>query len=135
MKNAIISGIIIGVASGLWIAVMHFAGLNPQNIEGSDLRWMEYTSVLIPFIGLYFGIKGFRRDNNGNLSFFQGVAEGFKIIIVGGLISAAFTAVYMSYFVKELEADYMNRVAGAVLVGILFTLVNSLLLMNNPKML
>lgn len=135
MKNAVISGIIIGVVSALWIVLMQMFGYNPQNVEESSNSWIEYTSIFIPFIGLYFGIKGFRKERGGKLTFFEGIFEGFKILAIGGLLAAAASFIYISIFAQDLTVDYMERIFGAVVLGLLFTLVNALLLMTTPKQL
>ena len=133
MKNAVISGIIIGIVSALWIIIMQTAGYNPQNLEESKNSWLEYTSVLIPFLGLYFGIRGFKKQQGNQLTFFEGLFEGFKILAIGGLLAAAFSFIYVSLYAQDLTGDYMERIFGALIIGLLFTLANSLLLMNSPK--
>ncbi|MEO5910037.1 MAG: DUF4199 domain-containing protein [Pelobium sp.] len=135
MRNAVISGIIIGVVSGIWIALMQLFGYNPQNVEESNNNWLEYTSILIPFLGLYFGIRGYKKELGGKLSFFEGIFEGFKILAIGGLLAAGSSFIYISIFAQDLTVDYMERVFGAIVIGLLFTIVNSLLLMNTPKQL
>lgn len=133
MKNAVISGIIIGLVSALWIAAMQLLGYNPQNLAASNQSWLEYTSILIPFFGLYFGIRGYKKERGGKLTFFEGIFEGFKIIAIGGLLAAASSFIYISIFAQDQTVDYMERIFGAIVIGLLFTLVNALLLMNSPK--
>lgn len=133
MRNAVISGVIIGLVSALWIVLMQKFGYNPQNIEESKNSWIEYTSIFIPFIGLYFGIRGYRNERGGKLNFFEGIFEGFKILAIGGLLAATASFIYISIFAKALTVDYMERIFGAVVLGLLFTLVNALLLMTTPK--
>lgn len=133
MKNAIISGVIIGLVSVLWIIGMQSFGYNLQNVEDSKNKWIEYTSVLIPLFGLYFGIRGLKKAQNGKLTFFEGLFEGFKIIAVGGALAAAASFIYIYLFAKNLTVDYLERIFGAMVIGLLFTLGNSLLLMNGEK--
>lgn len=133
MKNAVISGVIIGLVSALWIIAMQTFGFNPQNVEESQNNWIEYTSILIPLIGLYFGIRGLKIAQNGKLTFFEGLFEGFKIIAVGGALAAASSFIYIYFFAKNLTVDYMERIFGAMVIGLLFTLANALLLMNGEK--
>jgi hypothetical protein len=40
MKNAIVSGLIIGILSGLWMFIMHWLGFSPQS---SKLALIEYV--------------------------------------------------------------------------------------------
>lgn len=133
MKNAIISGVIIGLVSVLWVIAMQTFGYNPQNLVDSQNNWIEYTSILIPFFGLYFGIRGFKKSQNGQLTFFEGLFEGFKIIAVGGTLAASLSFLYIFLFAKNLTVDYMERIFGAMVIGLLFTLANALLLMNGER--
>lgn len=134
MSNAIKYGFIIGILSGIWILILHFAGVYENNPEPGRFSWIEYTSVLIPFVGLYFGIKHFRDHiNGGKMEFFEGLFEGFKIMIVGGIIAAFFAVVYVQYSPSVLNTDYMARIGGAGIVGILFNLIISIILMNKQK--
>jgi hypothetical protein len=135
MKNAIKYGIIIGVLSGIWILIMHLAGVYEQEYPKSDnFSWLEYASVIIPFIGLYFGIKSYRDNiNGGRMEFFEGLFEGFKIMVFGGVITAFFAVVYIHYVNTTLQMDYMGRIGAAGIVGFLFTLAISLILMNKQR--
>lgn len=135
MKNAIKYGIIIGVLSGIWILIMHFAGVYEKEYPKSDsISWLEYASVIIPFVGLYLGIKSYRDNiNGGTMEFFEGIFEGFKIMALGGLIAAFFAVVYIHYVNNTLQMDFMGRIGAAGVVGFLFTLAISLILMNKQR--
>lgn len=135
MRNSLKHGIIIGLLSGFWILLMHFAGVFVEKpVAGNNLSWLEYASVLIPAIGLYLGIKNYR-DNilTGKMDFFEGLFEGFKILIFGGITAALFFAIYMQVSSNFKSADFLYRIAVAVLLGILFNLAISLMLMNKQK--
>ncbi|MEO8793843.1 MAG: DUF4199 domain-containing protein [Daejeonella sp.] len=135
MRNAAKYGLLIGIVSGIWILIMHFAGVFENAYENPDkMNWLEYVSIVIPFAGLYLGIKNFRDHiNEGRMEFFEGLFEGFKIIIVGGVITAFFAVVYVQYSPNLLNTDYMGRIGGAGLIGIMFNLIISLVLMNKQK--
>jgi hypothetical protein len=135
MRNAIKFGVLIGIISGIWIMVLHFAGLYERPYPAADrISFLEYASIIIPFLGLFFGIKNFRDNiNGGRMEFFEGIFEGFKIMVVGGVIAGFFTAIYVSYVNPSVQMDFMGRIGGAGIVGILFTLVISLLLMNKQR--
>lgn len=135
MKNAIKYGLMIGIASGIWILIMHFAGVYGRDaIQTGNFSWLEYASVIIPLGGLFLGIKNFRDHiNGGRMEFFEGLFEGFKIMIVGGVIAFFFAIVYVQYSPALMNTDYMGRIGGAGIVGILFNLIISLLLMNKQK--
>lgn len=135
MGNAAKYGIIIGIISGVWILVLHCAGIyGIDSDRANKMAWLEYASILIPAMGLYFGIKNFRDHNNeGKMEFFEGLFEGFKIIIIGGVISLFFAVIYVQFNSAILNTDYMYRIAAAVLIGILFNIAISLILMNKQK--
>lgn len=134
MNNAIKYGLIIGILSGIWILILHVAGVYADAPEEGQFSWIEYASILIPFIGLFFGIKNFRDHiNGGKMEFFEGLFEGFKIMIVGGVIAAFFAVIYVQLSPAVLNTDYMGRIGGAGIVGILFNLVISISLMNKQK--
>ncbi|WP_411274103.1 DUF4199 family protein [Daejeonella sp.] len=136
MKNAAIYGITIGILSGIWILIMHFSGVYAQDSvdESNNMQWMEWVSMLIPAIGLYLGIKSYRDHvSGGKMEFFEGLFEGFKIIIIGGVIAAFFAIVYVQLNINVMNTDYMYRVTAALLIGILFNLAISLILMNKQK--
>ena len=135
MRNAAKYGILIGIVSGIWILIMHFAGVYEEEYPKADeLDWLEYVSIIIPFTGLYLGIKSFRDNiNGGKMEFFEGLFEGFKILVVGGIITAFFAVVYVQNSDISLNVDYMGRIGGAGLIGILFNLVVSLMLMNKQR--
>ncbi len=125
----------MGILSGIWILILHFSGVYESIYPNADnFSWLEIASIIIPFIGLYFGIKSFRDNyNGGRMEFFEGIFEGFKIMIVGGIIAAFFATVYVQYVAQSLKMDFMGRIGGAGLVGVLFTLAISLLLMNKQR--
>lgn len=136
MKHAAKYGIIIGVLSGIWILIMHVSGVYAEDAGGetNNMQWMEWASMLIPAIGLYMGIKSYRDHvSGGKMEFFEGLFEGFKIIIIGGVIAAFFAIVYVQLNINVMNTDYMYRITAALLIGILFNLAISLILMNKQK--
>lgn len=136
MKNAARYGIIIGVVSGLWILIMHFSGVYVRDASDktNNMQWMEWASILIPAIGLFMGIKNYRDTvSGGEMEFFGGLFEGFKIIIIGAVIVVFFAIVYVQLNISVMNTDYMFRITAALLVSILFNLAFSLILMNKQR--
>ena len=136
MKNAAKYGVIIGVLSGIWILIMHFSGVYAQDAsdESNNMQWMEWASILIPAIGLFMGIKKYRDTvSGGEMEFFGGLFEGFKIIIIGAVITAFFAIVYVQLNISVMNTDYMFRITAALLISILLNLAISLILMNKQK--
>ena len=129
MKNAIISGLIIGILSGLWIFIMHIAGITPQS---GAVRPIEFVSVFIPLIVLYFGVRNYQRtDCKGQMGFLEALMQSFKILIIGGIFAVSASIIYIDEFTKESNLMvFSERIFGALLMGILFALGVSVLLAN-----
>jgi hypothetical protein len=129
MKNAIVSGLFIGILSGLYIFIMHVNNISPQN---GDVQPIEYGSVFIPLVVLYFGIRNYRKvDCRGQMGFLEALIQSFKILIIGGIIAASAAIIYVDEFTKESNLMvFSERIFGALLVGILFALGVSLSLTN-----
>ncbi|HEY2583254.1 MAG TPA: DUF4199 domain-containing protein [Mucilaginibacter sp.] len=133
MKNAITYGVLIGIFSGLWMFVMRWLGYSPQK---ANLAPIEYFSVLIPIIILYFGVKQYRDvDSKGHLGFLPALMQSFKILLIGGVIAVFAAITYIEEFSKGSSiGDFSGRVFGALLVGLLFALgVSALMTTRHNK--
>jgi hypothetical protein len=132
MKNAIISGVVIGVLSGLWMFLMHALGFAPQVDKMSPI---EFASVFIPLVVLYFALRSYRdTDCSGKMGFLEALIQCFKIMIIGGIIAAAAAIIYIEEFAAGNNLmDFSGRIFGALLVGILFSLGISVLLTSKPN--
>lgn len=131
MKSALIPGIIIGILSGLWLFVMHWTG---NDLHADKASPFEYVSVLIPLIVLYFGVRSFRAQNGGVISFFEALVECFKILLIGGVIAVFVAILYINYIQAGNNIqDFSGRMFGALLVGLAFSLAISVTLMNKSK--
>ena len=138
MKQAWPYGVLIGILSGIWIFVIQKFGVYNRDALSSNgflgITWMEYTSVLIPFLGLYFGIRNYRKTlPKGDISFFRAFVQGFMILLVGGVLTGLATALLLQYERMPDMEEYMGRFAGALLVGILLNFAVSLWFMNRPR--
>jgi hypothetical protein len=129
MKNAIVSGLIIGILSGAWMFVMHALGYAP---EVNTMTPIEFVSVLIPLVVLYFGIKNYRAvDCKGHMGFLEALFQSFKILLIGGVVTTAAAIIYIDEFASENNLqDFSGRIFGALLVGVLFSLGVSVLFTN-----
>ena len=132
MKNAVLSGIVIGIFNGLWLFIMHKTG---YDLNESKVSPFEYISVLIPVIGLLIAIKDYR-DNymGGEMSFLQGVVQSFKILIFGGILAVFAAIVYINWVYEGNNfEDFSGRMFGALLVGVISALGVSLLYANKSN--
>jgi len=137
MRNALQFGLLIGILSALWIIITDLSGLTKR--LSNDIAVFEYSSGLIPLIGLYFGVRNYRNNyKGGEINLFECIAECFKILLIGGAIAGFSSFVYMQYFAVNQTAtitDYSARLFGALLIGVLFSLLVSIMLMTKPRLL
>ncbi|MBW4890362.1 DUF4199 domain-containing protein [Mucilaginibacter sp. HMF5004] len=132
MKTTLISGAFIGVLSAIWIFAMHASGITTQ--PAHDFTAVELTAALIPLLGLYFGVRAYRDTVNGGIiSFLEALIESFKILLVGGIIAVAAAIVYIDYVSAGSIIDFSGQIFGALLLGLLFSLAVSLVVMNKHK--
>jgi hypothetical protein len=127
MKNGLITGIVIGVLSGLWLFAMHLMG---YDLTKDQVSPFEYVSVIIPVAGLYFGLKNYRdKDCKGEMGFLEGLIQCFKILVLAGIIAIFGAILYISYVDTGNNArDFSGRMFGALLIGLLSSLAVSLIL-------
>ena len=134
MKSAIVPGLIIGILSGLWLFIMLSMGLK---FSDNNPAAIEFVSILIPIIGLYYGVKRYRdNDLDGKMNFLEGLVEGFKILIVGGVFVVFIGIVYINWIATAEKAswsDFSGRIFAALLIGVLSALAVTLLLMSKSK--
>ncbi len=126
MKNALLSGVVIGIFSGLWLFIMYKTG---YNLEDSKASPFEYISALIPIIGLLIAIKDYR-DNylNGNMGFLEALVQSFKILIFGGILAVFAAIVFINYVSSGNNfEEFSGRMFGALLVGVISAFGVSLL--------
>ena len=127
MKNAFITGIVIGVLSGLWLFVMHLLG---YDLIKDQVAPYEYFSIIIPVAGLYFGIRSYRNtDCGGKMGFLEALIQCFKILVLAGIIAVFAGILYISYISAGNNLrDFSGRMFGALLIGLLSSLAISLIL-------
>lgn len=130
MKNSVIFGLIIGVLSIIWLFVMRTTG---YNLTDSKAAPIEYVSILIPAIGLFFGVKNFRDGElNGNMGFLEGLIQAFKILLVGGAVSVFAAIIFINWGNAGSNdtsfTSFSGRIFGALLVGLIQAFAVTLLL-------
>ncbi|MBK0379959.1 DUF4199 domain-containing protein [Mucilaginibacter segetis] len=129
MKNSVIFGLLIGVLSTIWLFVMRGTG---YDLTDSKVSPIEYVSVIIPLIGLFFGVKNFRNGElKGQMGFLEALIQSFKILLVGGAIAVFAGIVFVNWFSSSNDTTFQSfsgRIFGALLVGVIMAIGVSLLL-------
>jgi len=125
--NAVITGIVIGVLSGLWLFIMHLAH---YDLVADKVSPFEYISIIIPIAGLYFGLRSYRRNEcGGQMGFLEALIQCFKILVLAGIIAIFGAILYVSYVEAGSNiSDFSGRMFGALLIGLLSSLAVSLVL-------
>jgi hypothetical protein len=100
-KNLIINkGVTLGVAMVLFNLILYATG---NHLEP---HWSSSVITSALFIGIIvLGVKSFKSQNGGFLSWGQGVKIGVGIAILGGLINVIYSYIFMNF----IEPDFMNQ--------------------------
>jgi hypothetical protein len=132
MKNAFVTGLVMGIFSGTWLFVMHAFGYSNS---GNRVDPVEYLSILIPLAGVYIGVKSYKENEKENsLSFFEALFQSFKILLTGGFFACLAGLVYLNYVDQGNNfLDFSGRLFGGLLIGILICVAVSLSLMNRAS--
>ncbi|MFD1258423.1 DUF4199 domain-containing protein [Mucilaginibacter terrae] len=132
MKNAVQSGLIIGILSGLWLFMMRWAGYTTFNDQVAPI---EYVSIAIPVLGLFLGLKSYRdKDLEGKMGFLEGLVQSLKILLIGGIIAGFAGFIYTNYVeATNNPRDFSGRLFGALLIGVISALASTLFLMNKSN--
>ena len=132
MKNAFVTGLVIGIFSGTWLFVMHNFGYSNS---GNHVAPVEYLSILIPLTGVYLGVKSYKENEKGNdLSFFEAMFQSFKILLIGGVFACLAGLIYLNYVDQGNNfLDFSGRLFGGLLIGILICIAVSVMLMNRTS--
>ena len=129
MKNAFVTGFVIGIFSGTWLFVMHNFGYSNS---GNHVAPIEYLSVLIPLVGVYIGVKSYKENEKDNsLSFFEALFQSFRILLIGGIFACLGGLIYLNYVDQGNDfLDFSGRLFAGLFIGILICVGVSLTLMN-----
>jgi hypothetical protein len=110
MKKIVLT---FGLIAGCILAAMMFATLPFQDAIGFDrAEIIGYTSMVVAFLLIFFGVKSFR-DNvaGGSVSFGRAFAVGMQIAVVAAL---CYTAAWQVVYYK-LAPDFVDKYRAHVL--------------------
>ena len=91
-----------GLLAGLASVIISF-GLNMAELEQTPAKWLG-TVILI--LAIVLAHKFFKQQNGGFLSYGQGLSIGTILSVVVGIISAAFSYIY----IKMIDPEFVNRI-------------------------
>ena len=107
MKRVVL---IFGIISGLISSAMMFLTIpfiHDQALENGSGYLIGYTSIFLSLLLVFFGIRSYRENAGGTISFGRGVAVGLLIT----LISCAFYVASWQFIYHNLMPDFADRYA------------------------
>ncbi|MCI1186815.1 DUF4199 domain-containing protein [Hymenobacter sp. DH14] len=99
-------GLRYGLLTGLVSIIISF-GLFVAHQESSPLR---YVSFAVLIAGLVLAMQNFKQNNQGFMSFGQGVGIGAVLSAVVGVLSGIFSYVYMSFIDPEVVGRMTEKI-------------------------
>jgi hypothetical protein len=132
MKNAFVTGLVMGIFSGTWLFVMRTLGYTNT---GNHVAPIEFLSLLIPIAGVYLGVRSYKtNEKGGTLSFWDALFQSFKILVIGGFFACLAGLVYLNYVDQGNNfLDFSGRLFGGLLIGILICVGVSVTLMSSSS--
>ena len=109
-KVALKWGIIIGICSVVFSTLIMVLGMVANQAIG-------FIAYIIIGIGVFMAMSAYKKENNGFMSYGQGLGIGALMAAVSGLLSSAYSFVYMKFIdpsvmdqiFKKAEADMEKR--------------------------
>jgi hypothetical protein len=99
-------GLRYGLLTGLVSIIISF-GLFVAHQETSPLR---YASFAVLIAGMVLAMQNFKQNNQGFMSFGQGVGIGAVLSAVVGVLSGIFSYVYMSFIDPEVVGRMSEKI-------------------------
>lgn len=106
--------LIFGIISGAISSAMMFLTLPLMHRGIVDFKNGEvigYTAIFLSFLLVFFGIRSYRENNGGTVSFGRGFAVGILITV----ISCVFYVVSWLFIYYRVQPDFMDRYADAAI--------------------
>lgn len=99
-STALTYGLYLGIAAIIFNLITFYGGL----IGNKPFSWI---GVIIPLIFVFLGLKNYKEKvNNGILKYSSGLGLGVLLSLVGGVVSAIFIYILLSF----IDASLMNTI-------------------------
>ncbi|MEW6361581.1 MAG: DUF4199 domain-containing protein [Pyrinomonadaceae bacterium] len=111
-KIVVIFGLISGaIAAGLmWLLI---ASVNSGSVNLDNGMLWGYATMIIALSLIFFGIKSYRDNNGGHISFFKGLQVGILISLISAVCYAASWEIYYrgsgQEFLQKYTAHYLEQ--------------------------
>jgi Protein of unknown function (DUF4199) len=111
-KIVLIFGLISGAISGflMWILM---GTVNSGAINFDNGMIWGYATMIVALSLVFFGIKSFRDNNGGHISFFKGLQVGILITLISAVCYAVAWEIYYpkigDEFLQKYTAHYLDK--------------------------
>ncbi|MGH9883987.1 MAG: DUF4199 domain-containing protein [bacterium] len=95
-----------GLISGAILSAMMLATMPFQDRIGDKGEVVGYTTMVLSFLLIYFGVRSYRDLTGGNLSFGRALAVGLMITAVS---SACYVATWEIMYYSKLAPDFLAQ--------------------------
>lgn len=99
----LLSGAITAVLMWLMLIAMRYGGLNSEH----GMFW-GYASMIISLSMVFFGVKSFRDNNGGHVTFLKGLQIGILISLIAALFYGISWEIYYQTLGGNFMAEYMT---------------------------
>ena len=115
-KIVLIFGLIAGALAGLQMWVL-MSAVNNESIDFDNGALLGYSTMIIAFSLVFFGIKSYRDNHGGHITFLKGLQVGILISIIAALCYAVcwelyypkigdeFMQKYTTYYLEKMKTD------------------------------
>lgn len=101
-RTALKWGVIIGIISILYSTAIMVSGQIGNQV-------LSYPIYLIIAVGIYLAMNDFKKENQGFMSYGQGLGLGTLMSAISGLISSFFSMAYMKFIDPTITDQIMKK--------------------------
>lgn len=111
-KIVLVFGVISGVIAGglMWLLM---GSVNSASIDFDNGMLWGYATMIIALSLVFFGIKSYRDNNGGRISFLKGLQVGILISLISSVCYAACWEIYYpkigDEFMQKYTAYYLDK--------------------------
>ena len=102
-KIALNYGLLLGLAS-IALSVVFYV----MNVHLERPWWTSVIGILVMTVIIVYGLKAFKKDNEGFLSLGDAIKVGLAISVIAGIISAIYNYVFMTYIEPDLVTQMLE---------------------------
>lgn len=102
-------GLYLGLAMAAFALIAHYGGLQDySSVDITSVFLVQAINWIILAVLFFFGTKYFKDNNEGHLTFGEGMITCMFIGLVSGIITVIFTFIFYSYIAPEV-LDTVNE--------------------------